>query len=308
MKISLGKIILIIFFLALIAGTLFNAVRNIKTIPVATPVFDPFGQIDIEAKSAIVYDLAENKILYQKNPGEQLPLASLTKIMTALVATDMIPDYTTVTIPKNFVGDRNGPKPGEKWQLSDLIDYTLTISSNAGADAIAQTIGTLDNISSKISPSEKFIARMNTKARDLGLTKTFFLNESGLDINSTMSGGYSSVSDVAKIFSYILINKPNLFEATKYKAFNVDSESKISHLAINTNKSINDIPGLIASKTGLTDLSGGNLVIAFDAGLNHPIIVAVLGSSEEGRFIDVEKLVKASTASITEISQTKTSE
>ncbi len=59
----------------------------------------------------------------------------------------------------------------------------------------------------------------------------------------------------------------------------------------NTNEVVQNIDGLIASKTGYTDLSGGNLVVAFDAGLNHPIIVTVLGSSQEGRFSDTLKLI-----------------
>ena len=104
MKFSLSKVVITGFALLLLVAIAFNAIKTLRTNIVATPIFDPFSQIDVEAKSAIVYDLAENKILYQKNPDEQLPLASLTKIMTALVATDMIPDYTTVTIPKNFIG------------------------------------------------------------------------------------------------------------------------------------------------------------------------------------------------------------
>ena len=58
------------------------------------------------------------------------------------------------------------------------------------------------------------------------------------------------------------------------------------------------VPGLLASKTGYTDLANGNLVIAFNVGPMHPVIVAVLGSSQEGRFTDVEKLVNASIAKI----------
>ena len=64
--------------------------------------------------------------------------------------------------------------------------------------------------------------------------------------------------------------------------------------AQNTNYFVDQVPNIIASKTGFTDLAGGNLVIAYDAGLNRPIIISVLGSSEEGRFKDALKLLEAS--------------
>jgi D-alanyl-D-alanine carboxypeptidase len=61
--------------------------------------------------------------------------------------------------------------------------------------------------------------------------------------------------------------------------------------ARNTNRETGKFPLLLASKTGYTDLAGGNLALAFDAGFNHPIVVVVLGSSYDGRFADAEKLV-----------------
>ena len=66
--------------------------------------------------------------------------------------------------------------------------------------------------------------------------------------------------------------------------------------ARNTNQETGKFPLLIASKTGYTDLAGGNLALAFDAGFNRPIIIVVLGSSYEGRFADAEKLVWATLA------------
>jgi len=66
-----------------------------------------------------------------------------------------------------------------------------------------------------------------------------------------------------------------------------------SYFANNTNIFVDKIPNLIASKTGFTDLAGGNLVIAFNADINRPIIISVLGSTEEGRFTDVLQLIEA---------------
>ena len=71
------------------------------------------------------------------------------------------------------------------------------------------------------------------------------------------------------------------------------SEDSYTHDARNTNQDTLSIPWILASKTGYTDLAGGNLVIAFDAGMMQPYIIAVLGSSKDGRFSDVNKLYKA---------------
>jgi D-alanyl-D-alanine carboxypeptidase len=91
----------------------------------------------------------------------------------------------------------------------------------------------------------------------------------------------------------MLEKHPELLEATKYQTIEIDSLDK-THKAQNTNMDVDQIPGLIASKTGYTSMAGGNLVIAFDASIGRPIIVVVLGSSLDGRFTDVSKLVSAS--------------
>ena len=70
------------------------------------------------------------------------------------------------------------------------------------------------------------------------------------------------------------------------------------HVAVNTDLDIGKIPGLLASKTGFTALAGGNLVVAFDASIGRPIIVVVLGSTEDGRFTDVAQLTSSSLAYI----------
>jgi D-alanyl-D-alanine carboxypeptidase len=87
-------------------------------------------------------------------------------------------------------------------------------------------------------------------------------------------------------------------EATTYDSLQFSSLDGVAYLAENTNIIAKTVPGLLASKTGYTDLAGGNLAIAFDAGLAHPVIVVVLGSSQEGRFTDVEKLIAASVTKI----------
>jgi D-alanyl-D-alanine carboxypeptidase len=120
-----------------------------------------------------------------------------------------------------------------------------------------------------------------------------FTNETGLD-EKDASGGYGTARDMAYLIAWALHNDPHLFEATTEESASFTSLSDKTHIAKNTDEIVNKIPSLIASKTGYTELAGGNLAIAFDAGLQRPIVVVVLGSSIEGRFKDVETLVQAS--------------
>lgn len=264
---------------------------------------DPFAGLSLQARAIYVFDVASGKSLYSKNENEVLPLASLAKIMTAIVATDIVPESTVVKISSDDIrkeGD-SGLLVGERWRMSDIIDFTLTTSSNDGASAIASVAGSIGDVEytslSKEAKSE-FINKMNLKADNIGLYNTRFFNESGLDIISNTSGSYGTAKDVALLMAYAVKNKSDVIGATSLQHFVTNTLNNNYHIAINTNTSTDKIPGLIASKTGFTDLAGGNLVVVFDAGIMRPIVVSVLGSTIDGRFEDVEKLVQASLKAI----------
>lgn len=260
-----------------------------------------FNSIRLEAKSAYVFDILKNEILYKKNESIRLPLASLTKIMTALTAVELFPKDSKITIKKEFLEEEGdtGLLLDESWKLKDLLDFSLAVSSNDGAKAIASVAGAFDLKTDDYNLGRKdFVKKMNERAKELGLTQTYFINESGLD-EDNVSGGYGSAEDVSKLIQYILKTRPELLEATTYKTINIKSLNK-THVAKNTNEYVGVIPGLLASKTGYTSLAGGNLIVAFDQSIGRPIIVIVLGSSEKGRFTDVQNLVKASSDYIKE--------
>jgi len=267
--------------------------------PIAKKIVpDPFSQITINAKSAYVLDTVTGKVLFSKNEEVQLPLASVTKVMTALVAS-AVPEDTIVTIKSSDLSEgRGGLTISEKWSLKELLGFTLVVSSNSGSKALAGAAGAFLGEGPRTSESEdenSFILAMNKKAQMLDLKQTFYLNPSGLDVSveGGLSGAYGSARDMANLFSYIIKNKPDLLGMTAYDSLLFKTLDGSLHSAENTNEIAGSLPGLIASKTGYTDLADGNLVIAFDAGPSHPIVVAVLGSTEEGRFSDVKKLSKA---------------
>jgi len=181
---------------------------------------------------------------------------------------------------------------GDTWQAKDLRDFTLLTSSNDGAFALA-AIAKIETPNSPPTDQTEFIKKMNDTAGKIGLSNSKFFNEHGLDREVDRGGAYGSAHDMAILFEYTLKNYPEILEATRYKNLEFKSAEK-KYEAENTNLVVDQIPNIIASKTGYTDLAGGNLVVAFDAGLNRPIIISVLGSTEAGRFSDVLQLVNAS--------------
>ncbi len=285
-----GSIILMVF---VIYGALNPEIKELE-MGGGKAISKSFEDVKLIAKSAYVYDVVEDRVLYKKNEMVQLPLASITKLMMALTASEIAGKDSRIAVKKEFLeseGD-SGLVPGENWKLSDLIDFSLMVSSNDGARSIASVVGAFNLKTNDYELGrDEFISKMNQTATRIGLKQTYFLNESGLD-KGTIGGGYGSAADMAKLLQYILINQPELVEATRYPKVNIDSLNR-THQATNTNISINQIPGLLASKTGYTQMAGGNLVIAFDPSIGRPIVVVVLGSTEQGRFDDIALLVKA---------------
>lgn len=260
---------------------------------------DHFAGITLTAQAAYVYDAATGAVLYAKNEHEALPLASLTKIMTAFVAAETGDARSMVAIRPDDVrveGD-SGLLPGEEIALKDILDFTLVSSSNDGAHAIAAWAGgTFDD--GPGAPEDRFVARMNTYARTIGLSETTFNNPTGLDISEDTAGAYGSARDMALLFAYIREKNPAVFDATVNDRITVWSRSALPHMATNTNPYVTAIPGITGSKTGYTELAGGNLVVTLDAGVARPVIIAVLGSTETGRFEDVHRLAVAALKTI----------
>ena len=252
---------------------------------------------EIKAKSFYVYDINNGKAIFAKDEHLQLPLASVTKLMSGLVIFDILPKTTIVKISKEDISEEGdtGLIVGEDWKLKDLLDFTLITSSNDGMHALSSALNSYEN-----TKNEDTVKLMNDKAKSLDLENTLFLNETGLDVDGSLSGAYSSAYDVSLILKNIIKNNPALISQTKNDSEQFISESNISHFASNTNISINNIPNIIASKTGFTDLAGGNLAIIFDAGFSYPIAIVVLGSTADDRFTDVEKLVKLTLEKLSE--------
>mgnify|MGYP001583050690 CR=1 FL=1 len=296
---SIFLFLVILLLLSLLFGL--RVGRRDTSLPGATTLHI-FPVIEIEAQAAYVYDVRTKTVLFAKNENERLSLASLTKVMAALVAAETTPTYSTIVIGQDAIkaeGD-SGLRNGERWSLKNLLDFSLVSSSNDGMSAVALALGALEELTPQSNEVlGDFVLKMNEKASELDLKNTYFFNITGLDETAEKGGAYGTAKDMTMLFDYILSSHNELLEATKESVLVVSSLNNVSHKAKNTNLIVNEIPGLIASKTGYTDIGGGNLVVAFDPELGRPIIVTILGSSEKGRFEDMTKLVSATMEYIT---------
>lgn len=249
-----------------------------------------FLQVPLEAKAALVYDLASGETLYAKNAEAQLPLASLTKLLTVYTALTELSAHTPIIISADAL-HLEGPhafSAGQTFTLADLARLTLVASLNDGAAAIARATAFRENR----SQSEA----LANAAAALGLSQTYAVNGHGLDVSAAVSGGYGSARDLARLAGALVKQFPAVAAATTERSAHAVSEGGTSFSVKNTDPMVATIPRLLLSKTGYTDLAGGNLVLVFDAGIQHPIAVVVLGSSAKARFTDGTALVAATLA------------
>lgn len=234
----------------------------------------------IYAKSFSIYDLNIQREIYSKNSNMVLPLASLTKTMTMLIVLNENKKDNIVNISKNALlqdGDY-GFSVGEKLKIEDLVKFTLISSANDGAYALSELV---QNITEK----------MNIKAKKIGLENTYFLNPTGLDISAHKAGAYGTALDMNLLAIYAVKEYPEIFDATKLTEINLKSESGKNHFEKNTNILAQKIPNLIFSKTGFTNIAGGNLSVIFQNKEGHKIAITVLNSTFDGRFVDMDKLI-----------------
>lgn len=246
--------------------------------------------------SAVVYDISSSTFIYEKNSTEIRPLASLVKIMTAQVASDILKMQHKLTKTIKLSNKTIETKVdrtlnvGELWDFNDLLHFMLLTSANTAADSIANGI----------IPSPSFISLMNFKARNLGFSNMKFFNASGLPRvlpdGKELPGSYATAKEVALLMSETYKNYPEILNQTAtYNASFVSTYRGkiIKRDATSTDPLLVDVPGIIGGKTGYTDIAGGNLAIIMNTPLNHAVAIVVMGSTIDGRFSDVRTLASS---------------
>lgn len=273
--------------IALVSPFLVPKTAPVAVLPeeVAVPVVDTYEGTSIEGKAAIVYDLTTKEVLFSKNDKAQLPLASLTKLLTAYAGATSLDKNASVAITPSALGaeGESGLTEGEVFTFTDAARLALVASSNDAAEAIAEAAAQKNAVSGR--------SLLASAAAAIGLPQTYAVNGTGLDVSTTLSGGYGSAYDVAQLAGALLSVAPELALATTLPEVSVRSNTGAVHTLPNTNQDVVHVPNMLLSKTGFTDLAGGNLAIVFDSGIGHPVAIVVLGSTHEGRFSDVNELL-----------------
>ncbi|MFH1533930.1 MAG: D-alanyl-D-alanine carboxypeptidase family protein [Nitrospirota bacterium] len=245
------------------------------------PVKDPlFISPIIEAKSSISIDMASDKILFEKNAHERLPIASITKLMTLTIVTEENDPTEVVTISNyaaNIEGSQMYLRAGEQISLENLLYGAIIHSANDAAVALAEhNAGSVD----------AFVEKMNKKAQEFGLENTNYSNPIGLDDYNN----YSSSYDIAILSKHIYQNQ-FVRHAAKLKELEVKSvDGTYSHLLQSTNALLgNEYLNIKGLKTGKTDGAGLCLVAVAETDTGNEIITVVLNSPD--RFYETKILV-----------------
>jgi D-alanyl-D-alanine carboxypeptidase len=225
----------------------------------------------LTARSAFAYDVGSGTILYTLNFDEKEPIASLTKLMTALVALEHLNLQDVVTVqPEDIqvIGTNMGLVDGEKIQVIDIMQGMLIPSSNDAAKTIAHAAA---------GSETKFITWMNQKAQDLGMYNTKFVNVTGLDSTDDSASNFSSAYDLARLVNEVLKNK-TISDIVQTRAATVRStDSKVVHELHTSNKLMTEDENVTGVKTGYTSLAKGNLIIRQKHNSSE-VITIVLGS------------------------------
>jgi D-alanyl-D-alanine carboxypeptidase (penicillin-binding protein 5/6) len=238
--------------------------------------------LTVDAKSAFAMDNGTDKVFFEKNAHQRRPIASLTKIMTALVVLEKSSLDDTVTItPKamDTFGDKKDLVAGEKIRMGDLLKIMWIDSNNAAAYALAEHAGTSE---------EGFVALMNEKADKLGLKDTRFYNPTGLD--EVGGENYSTVYDLAQLTQYAL--KEDLIwqisrteEATLYSL-----DRKQRHYVKNTDELLGNMDNIYGGKTGYTTDAGQCLLLVSESADHKRKVISVVLDAKD-RFAETRKLV-----------------
>lgn len=229
---------------------------------------------DISAKAILILEPKNFVILYKKNEKQRLYPASLTKIITALVALDVYKPTDVITVKKEIKEGRvMGLLKGEKITVENLLYGILVHSANDAAFALADYYG-----------YDKFISLMNKKAEELGMENTNFTNPAGFEDPNH----YSTAFDLA-IASRELLRNHYLRKMVGIKEITVsDVDYKYFHKLVNVNKLLGEIPGVAGIKTGYTPSAGENLISLYKINGDEMMIILV-GSGD--RFKDTEKII-----------------
>lgn len=288
-QLLLSIFIILLAFFAVIFFTNFLSNKDLISPLMSTRVFannlwspkagaQSDNQPNITAQAAYFVDLDNGQPLYQKNINEKLPVASLTKIMTAVVTLEVKSWEDTIWV-SNRAADMEPDKmllqAGEKLTVEEIMYGIFLVSANDGAETLAEEV---------FGDREEFIKQMNERAKLLGMNNTLFINPTGLQEDGREQ--YSTAYDVALVSRYLIRRFPHVLDisSTYHKILPQTSTHQDYDMYSGINL-LTTYPGVMGLKTGYTPEAGLTLVtIAKKEG--HTILGVLLKSEnrrEEAR-------------------------
>jgi D-alanyl-D-alanine carboxypeptidase len=230
---------------------------------------NPQPNLPIHGQAAYLVDLDTGLVLWERDPETSRAPASLTKLITAMVAVDDAGSLnrmvTVTTSASQMPASVMGLSAGERLSVRQLLDGLFLDSGNDAAEALAQGI----------VPRARFIRQMNLKAASIGLTASHFVNPSGLDA----PGHGMSAHDLAHVAAYLDKYYPELAAIAATKEISIPaSATHKAYYPVNLNWMLGTYPGLTGLKTGLTDNAGGCMLATATRNGRH-LVAVVLNST-----------------------------
>lgn len=229
----------------------------------------------VEAEAYLVQNAGNGEVLASLDSRERLPMASITKLMTSLVALERESPDDLVTVTRGAAGVGESTinlRPGERIALRDLVRAALIQSANDAANAIAAHVG---------GSIPLFVSLMNARAQELGLTDTHFANPDGLDA----PGHFSSARDVTRL-ARVAMKQPFIRETVRIV------DTTVAGRRLHTwNDLLSTFPNVIGVKTGHTDGAGWSQVAAARGGGVTVYATLLGGETRDGRNADLAELL-----------------
>jgi D-alanyl-D-alanine carboxypeptidase (penicillin-binding protein 5/6) len=263
-------------FLASLSDSANNIVPESVTQNIVPPTVQMLPAPEIDAESAIsvesnLYD--SDRVIFEKEGQKQLPIASLTKLMTAVVVLDnydLSKNITVDSVADSQDSMKQDVKLGDTFPVENFLEIMLVESSNKSAYALSELMG-----------EQEFVNLMNKKAKEIGLENTFFVDPTGLSYEDV-----STAEDLAKLAEYILKNYPKIGDISKSKEFYVPGFGQVQ----NTDQLLGEIPDAVCSKTGFTDQAKGCLLLVVNNTPNNDYLINVVLGADD-RFAETKKLI-----------------
>ena len=265
--------------------------QNIFLLPIADtslPVRKwSVSEPEFSAKSIYAIEIISGKTLLQKEPEQIRPIASLTKLMTALVVMERANLKDTITISKEAVetyGEMGNLVINENISIESLLYALLIESSNDAAVALSEKFFTKGV--SALGANSQFVDFMNQRAKELGLANTHYSDPSGLN-NENVSTPKDLIKLIQKVIEY-----PLLTQIMKTPEIEIKSaDEKYKHRLTNSNKLLVKYPEIIAGKTGYIDEAGSCMILVLKSPDNQGVIFNVILGSDD-RIGEMDRLIQ----------------